>query len=426
MPERLANQFKKLQEVGPSAEWTEATRNFLIARIQQDTLTQETPFFSRWKLFFNEGFQKIMPSPVKVISSLVIISLLGGAGLFAQAESNPKHILYAVKRTLEKIELVLAVTPQSETKVNLRHATKRKEEAVKLAQKTNLSAEEKDGLINTVINSLEQNISAAGNSLGMVDEAKNTDQAVELAQEITANINNNLQGLEEVKDIASSDSVNKNVFGVQSAMEGVENSSIEVLIQKLANQEANGQFISEEKVKEIVNNKIERTAEKISAKEQAVKNIDLNKVVIVKEDRIGTTYISIKLDIKKIVSQAVEKLAEAPKLLEEAKSLLAGNLLSESMGKIKEVEAIIKETEEIIAPITGVSEEDALEAADEGDIVGDKTDNSIANPVNNDSASSTPEITPEVMEQILNYAPLGGEITYSASYTENSVDNNQD
>ena len=110
MSERLLNQLNKLQKNGPSPQWKENTRNLLVFQVKKDTLTNEHSWRNSLEMFSFIYLKKIVPHSVRAISTLIVIAMMGGVGLFAQAEYIPSRPLYIVKKTLERIELVLSFT----------------------------------------------------------------------------------------------------------------------------------------------------------------------------------------------------------------------------------------------------------------------------------------------------------------------------
>jgi len=404
MPERLIKQFNKLQKTEPSMEWAENTRNFLVAKVTQDTLGKESSWAFTLRLNSMAWVKRIAPSPTKVVSFLIIIGLIGGTNMVAQAEYIPKRPLYTVKRTFEKIELVMALTPESETKVNLKHATKRKDEAVKIAQKEDIAPEEKTENINTVVKSMEQNISAANNTLQIASESdKNSESTAKLAKEINKNVSANIKDLDKVKEI-SSEAVGEVVDEALDELEKAEDTSIKVLIDQVQQTNEEGQsdsseVVSKEEVKEILNVKIQRTDEKLQKIGEKVK-------VVGPEQQIGGPIVD-----KSDVNQVKENSEAAQVILEEVKVLVNDNMLSEALEKFQETSKITKESEKTISKIEKVANEVIKETAststDKGGVKG------IIELEGEDSS----EVIDLKIEDILNYAPLGGEIIQSATQT---------
>jgi len=421
MAERIAKQFKRLQQTGPAAEWAENTRNFLMSRISRDTLGKEQPWFESFQLNAIIWLRKVSPSPVKAVSAFLVLAMIGGTSMVAKAEYIPTRSLYTVKRTVEKIELVLAVTPLSETKVHLKHAAERKNEAVKLTQQASISSEDKTEHINTVVKSLKNDINAVQTSLEIVKgDKKEPQKAVILAKEITDNVNKTIEDLDEVKKIAFDENivdVKQTVDDAQSAIEDVEDESIKVLIEEVTNKKASSaeaaenaaqnnteenqagvknetvpagnkdakEIISEDELKQIITKKVERTDKKIQEVKEIVQNITL-------ASASSTT--ATAADLKE-VSEAAENPAKAEVKLIEAKSLIEEGQLSEAMVKVQESKQITKESKEVVEKIKETQDK----ATAENNQQIQKSAEGIKLDEVKIGSSTTTESTPEVIEE---------------------------
>src|SRR3989344_5225299 len=290
--ERLLKQFNRLQKTGPALDWSENTRSFLVNRVKTDTLAKDHYWLADFKVFSLIWIRKIMPSPVKMISVLTVFSMILGTSMVAEAEYLPKgRPLYAVKRTFEKIELVLAVSPEKETKVNLKHVGKRQAEAVKISHKSTISETEKAGNLKIVVKSLEQNINAVKDDL------------------------------EKVKETMNSKEVDKTVGEAQEKVEAVAVASLEVLVENSAEPQVSDQVISKNEVKDIINSTIERESNKINKIE--------DKVEVANGEKPTATD-------KEELSQVTANSTKSHEILKEAQTLLAGDLLKEALDKVKE------------------------------------------------------------------------------------------
>jgi len=415
MAENILNQFKKLQEeIGPSAEWTEKTRNFLFAKVEQDTLIQETSIFDHLRLFLNVGARRFSVVSVRVAVILVTVGLIGSAGMFAQAEANPKTLLYSVKRAIEKIEFVLAVSPASETKVYLKHATKRKDEALKLAQKSDFTASEKDSSIDSAIKSMEKDINAAQDSLAIINASKEQgEETAVLAKEITNSVKENMQALDQVQQIVGSEGVDATVAEAKNTMEEAESASLEFLLS------SGTAVISEDELKEIINNKIQRATEKINQLNAVIAGVDLNKVIIVKEVSLGTLNIKTRLNIAEVVNQAQSKANEAQNALDQAKSTLTENDFSGVLEDIKASYELFNQAKRELAKVLEkeeISEEESAtpESSLESSNDNNESGKSTFDQPGSSGASSTSETTPEALNQ-----PVGaGNVVRSAANLE--------
>jgi len=378
MSEKYLHQFKKLQNVGPSLEWKENTRNFLINQVKRDTLTQETSWVNNFPFNFYIFFRNLAPSPVRSIAAFLVIVLIGGTGIFAKASYNPKSPLYPVKITLEKIDLVLAFTAKSEARKYLIHANNRKEEALKLAKESGYSSAEKEEGISAILKSMEKNISAAQSSLSIIQENKDkSTETLELAKEISEKANESLKDLDEVKDIISLKGVKNSVAEAKSAIEKAEDVSLEVLI-KEANGAEKTLVISQDELKTLINHKLERTVEKTEALKQIIAKVDLNQVIIAQEITQGTTKISIQLNIQEVVSEAKGMINQAEAALIIAQESLNKEEFTLTLNKIKEASEAIQKAKDVLVKVESPEE---LEGTGED----------IAEPVDN---SNQPTTTP--------------------------------
>jgi hypothetical protein len=432
MAERIAKQFKRLQQTGPSADWADNTRNFLMSRISRDTLGKEQPWFENFKVNTVIWLRKVSPSPVKAMSVFLVLAIIGGTSMVAKAEYIPTKSLYTVKRTFEKIELVLAVTPLSETKVHLKHAEERKNEAVKITQQTSISSEDKTEHINTVVKSLKNDINAVQTSLEIVKEDKKEPQkAVILAKEITNNINKTIEDLDEVKKNASDAKivdVKQTVDDAQSAIEDVEEESIKVLIEEVDNQKKsktikdeeaketqeaedqdnNGEqvkadkeidliekyekeIISEDELKEIITKKIERNDKRIQEVREIVESITLES---------ASSSVATPADIKK-VSDIAEQPAKAEVKLIEAKSLIEEGQLSEAMVKVQESKQITKESKQVVEKIKETQDKATAENNEKNQQTQPAEGIKLDEVKKSDQATSSTstETTPEIIEE---------------------------
>ena len=397
--ERLLKQFNRLQKTGPALDWSENTRSFLVNRVKTDTLAKDHYWLADFKVFSLIWIRKIMPSPVKMISVLTVFSMILGTSMVAEAEYLPKgRPLYAVKRTFEKIELVLAVSPEKETKVNLKHVGKRQAEAVKISHKSTISETEKAGNLKIVVKSLEQNINAVKDNLEIVkDEAKNPEETAKLAKEVNQKTTETIDDLEKVKETMNSKEVDKTVGEAQEKVEAVAVASLEVLVENSAEPQVSDQVISKNEVKDIINSTIERESNKINKIE--------DKVEVANGEKPTATD-------KEELSQVTANSTKSHEILKEAQTLLAGDLLKEALDKVKESKEKTGVSQKVVSKL-----EDAAGTA--------TANNATTTPdaiINQDKTTSgktgtgTSETTPEVID-ILNYAPLGGPISQSATDT---------
>lgn len=322
MSQKLLEQFNCLKSVQPDFAWKERTRDFLVKRVKLDTVAHQTNWFEIFHTFSIVFFAKYMPSPARITAIIVVISIIGGANMIAQAEYAPNRMFYGVKRAYEKVEFVFAVTPESEAKMHLKHANERQKEATKIAASQQTS-QEKASNLKTVIKSFEQNIEAAKSSLVIVKEQtenmKNSDiineKTLNLAKEISENVSEAIKNLDEVNNITSNKDVSKTVEEAQSVAEGVNTASLKVLIEKTG---TSTDPVLQKQLKNFIFQKLNRDQETI------------NKIKVLTEQWLEA-------------EDAAQKIDQAQKLTKEAKNLLEENAFLEAMQKAEYVSDIARE-----------------------------------------------------------------------------------
>jgi hypothetical protein len=280
-----------------------------------------------------------------------------------------------------------------------------------------------DENIKTVAKSLAKDIGAAQSSLDVVKDNTNTapSETAQLAKQITQNVQENIQALNEVKAVASSQNIDQTVTEVQNTIELAENASLAVLIDSAQNDKVNEDIISKDEVKEILNNKINRTSDKIQEMSKKVDAIDATEV---EKNETST-------EVKKVVTELAERSTEAQKILGDAKQLLASGSLSKTLDKVKESTEIADKSKELLVKAENADSVNNAAAKDaatidsststKGTIKGQGIMSSGTKNIIKDEdtfdytkSSSSTETTPN----ILNYAPMGGPLNQTASYTE--------
>ncbi|MBU1036697.1 hypothetical protein KKF32_01510 [Patescibacteria group bacterium] len=361
MSERLIKQFKKLEEIEPSGEWINSTRDFFVNTVKKDTIVYRTSWTYNFKIFWLAGQRKLMPVAGRITALALVIVVIGGTGIAAEAEYVPTKPLYKVKQTIEKVELVLATSSKQETEIYLKHAKKRVGEALKLAQKDTSSIKsikDKEKNINTVVTKLKQDLTAAGVSLDIVkQDEENIDTAKDLAKKITENVKDTVVILDQVIKEAEIKAVDNTVTEVIAASEEVENSAIELLVTQGKDKDniISEQNLSAEEKEILVGDKIERIAEKIEKIKDELNQYQFNSgdLANLSGDLSATSTIVVLEDEK--IQELEEKLKSAQISLDEARKLLESDLYIESMDKMKESNQLVGEVDQVISRINGTT-----------------------------------------------------------------------
>lgn len=123
-PETL---FKKAQEVG----MTDAERTALTARIRALPRAVRSPYSFLTMRLAQQG-----------VAAVLVVTLAGGSTALAASSALPGDVLFPVKiHVNERVETLLAVTPESQAQVATVQASRRLEEAEELVHKGRLTKE---------------------------------------------------------------------------------------------------------------------------------------------------------------------------------------------------------------------------------------------------------------------------------------------
>jgi len=398
MPQRLFKQLNNLQSVKPDLNWQSQLRNSLVTRARIDTIDKQLTFTDHLSLLGMIFYKKYFPSPYKMASALVILLIISGTSIMAQAEYVPSRPLYSVKRGFENVEFVFAVTAEQETQLHLKHAKKRQDEAVKIAADVSNPAQKAENL-NRIIKSMEQNIVAVKSGLEIAKDAAIADstdnqKTVALAKEITESTNIAIQALDQVQSSAPN-TATKTVNEARSLAEDTNSISLKFLVdntnQNIGSEEESS--VAAQEVKDFISQKLERSEEKI----KQVQTITGNAV---------NTSVNGKNNVN--LQDAVQKTTEAQAIVKEAKNLLNNNDLPQALDKIEKASNITKESTGALNKIIEI------------------TDGVFGTSSNEVKPTTTiPQIEPENINQvILNYNSMGVQANQTATYTE-QIDLNQ-
>lgn len=386
--------LKNLREIGPSIEWTARTKNLLLNHPTLADHPASFDIFSQLQIFIYRVERKLIPSPVKIIATLLVLSLAGGTTLAAKA-AIPGNPLYPVKTQIEKVELVLTTSSKKEAQVHLKHAKNR---IFEVEQLTKIDQPAKDVQINKTVKNLEKSITAAQSSLESAEqEESNIETVVTVAVQINDGAMQANQMLNQTAVTVNSDAIKQTVSEATSATEMVLDNTTNLVIDKKENGEISEAVVSTEKVKEMVTNNINIIENKNKIVEEKVNQIETEKV----NEAITNPAVTNNQNLNKEEVRAVaDKPEEAKLVLEEARKLVNETALSQAMEKAKESKEITMETEKVLEKIDKVIKEQAnLES-----------DQAIKNlpPISNNS-TSTPSSTGLMIKPFIELGGINNE-----------------
>ncbi len=182
-------QLKKLKSDAPDEAWVISNREKLLAQIETANLS----WARRLGLHLNVGWDHLIYAPVRALV-IALLLIVGFSTSMMVKASLPNSILYPGRIVIEKVELILAATPEKEAAVYNKHAQQKIADLLKLKE---TQADEKD--IQGTAQRLEKDLAAAASSL---DIAKTEDGANlgQLALDITASAQATREALDTSKE----------------------------------------------------------------------------------------------------------------------------------------------------------------------------------------------------------------------------------
>ena len=116
----IKSQLNKLKGDTPDATWVISNRERLISQIE----TADISWQKRFGLRFNIGIDHLVYAPASVLVIILLVITGFSTSIMAKA-SLPTDVLYPGRIIIEKVELILAATPQQEAAVYNKHAKRR-------------------------------------------------------------------------------------------------------------------------------------------------------------------------------------------------------------------------------------------------------------------------------------------------------------
>jgi len=142
MPKKIEEQLKILQKTVMDTEEKSAIRNAVVSYTRENPILVRKPDHSRLQYGTSDTINNKIITKTRMTIALIIALLLSGGTSFAAESALPGDILYPIKVNVnEKAQEIIAVSNESETKVQAKLAGRRLEEAEKLAVSGKLNAE---------------------------------------------------------------------------------------------------------------------------------------------------------------------------------------------------------------------------------------------------------------------------------------------
>ncbi len=379
LEKQFAN-IQKLDKFQVNSDWQSQTKHALMSEIYSQTRLMKAHKLSRaekFDLFMLSLTRRLMPSATKMIAILLIFGMGSGFSVAAQT-SLPGQALYPLKRSIEKAELTLALSPVTETKVHIKHLNKRLAEIDKIVeankvdnQPETIAASEK--AIQKVVIYLEKEAAAIDQSLKIVKAESDPIETVSLAKQVTELVK---VSKDKAEILAQQIPAEKSQV-IQEALDSVKVISAEVSqtavtiavathVEVAQNQvENNPENIKAEDVAtvkqivtEIITANIEDLSKTLQASQEKVETVTPEVIEqAVKENETAENNILpvIMGEIPKVEAQDIQDIkvqsADTSTSLDEAKAFLESGSLQDAVLKINESQEAVKKTEAVLKTI---------------------------------------------------------------------------
>jgi len=219
MSHNIESQLRKLKSDTLDEAWVISNREKLMSQVEPADLS----LVRRFGLHCNIGLDHLVYAPARVLVITLLLIVGFSTSMMAKA-SLPNSVLYPGRVIIEKVELILAATPEKEAAVYNKHAQQRLADLVKMKKD---QADEKD--IQGTAQRLEKDLTAAASSL---DIAK-TEDGTGLGQ-LALDISASAQATRDVLDGSKEDIVTAEtrtiLDSVLQTTSSVEDKTLSVLV----------------------------------------------------------------------------------------------------------------------------------------------------------------------------------------------------
>lgn len=423
--------------VTPDKDWVKQNRELLLSQIKNTTTETKAEKFAVkdiWQVLSVLMPRSLVYGVARPLSVILVVAVVATSGWIATVDAShnalPGDWLYPVKRAAEKTKTVAASLvggEEAEAKARVENAKIRAEEVKKIVQ--DASGEKKEKVKDT-INDLKEEIGSVNENLENIKAdpgAKETHKIVKALKQQTINIKNTIDEVQT--DLLTSSNNEDRVLSeelsqAKDVVKGVEEKGVEVVVVKHL---SGDETITSEAVKEIIdetlkdaafevenNKKNVETAGKVleemknnqqqqdlvlnmtvsanalntSSTEEggistSTKQTDLENLQI--NNELGVKIGEIEIKTKEATQKASEAGTQVEEKINEVKKLIEVGALDTLVDKIREVNLVVKESENIsketlnnikeVLPVVKVVKEPAETEVESEEIVNTSTTN---------------------------------------------------
>ena len=218
MSDNIESQLNRLKGDTPDATWVISNRERLMSQID----TADLSWQKRFGLRFNIGMDHLVYAPARVMVIVLLVVTGFSTSIMAKA-SLPTDILYPGRIIIEKVELILAATPEQEAAVYNKHASNRLADLLKIKESGDNEADLQD-----TVKRLEQDLAAAASALDLAQADDGELNA--LAMNISENATAAISALSDAKEQINTDDTKEILDQVLVSTSNVEDKALGLLI----------------------------------------------------------------------------------------------------------------------------------------------------------------------------------------------------
>ena len=306
MTDKLKSQLNRLKGDTPDEAWVNSNRERLMSQVETADLSWKKRFGFR----FNIGIDHLVYAPARVMVIFLLVVVGFSTSVMAKA-SLPTSVLYPGRIIIEKVELILAATPEKEAAVHNRHASNRLADLVKIKEAGDNEIDLQD-----TAKRLEQDLAAAASALNLAHASDG--ELNELALDISENATAAISAFSDAKEQISTTDTKEMLDDVLASTTNVEDKALGLLID--------------------LYEKDNITADETVAKTMAIVEeqvINISEVVPTVKALASDTYV-------------YEQVRQASKLLAEAKDLYAAGDFKGAFDILSQVKRIVVEVQAAI------------------------------------------------------------------------------
>lgn len=307
----------------PRQAWLKETREILFTQIQAQTLPPPAVKPRIWD--FSVLGNRLVWRPALVGVLIVAVTLTFSVAVEASISSLPGDLLYPVKITSEKTQLILTVSPEKKATLQIFFAKNRANELNQILQNDE-PPEIKQVRVQVAVKQLKQEVTSVSQNLARVQNNNNSQTTGQLAKVVKAATSEIKKTVQQVS-IAATSALQEEVNDALNSVEQTSSDALSAIIQAY---ESGTTDISASEVSSRLNEEITRVEERV-------------KVVEIEINSLATTTVATSTSFILNTATVTENLGQAKEAVKNQKFSEALNKLQETTELLQGIENELKQ-----------------------------------------------------------------------------------